>query len=93
MGRKYRKFYHAKKSAATSDNASTTEYSSPTVGLQDQIFTFGKAKDSAKFKVLKEELGRQFATQTLNNGADSARAFETSKDTVYIKPSEPSLPT
>ena len=54
MGRKYRKFYHAKKPATTSDTMRTTEYRVPTVSLEDQVFTFGKAKDAAKFEVVKE---------------------------------------
>ena len=49
MGRKYRKFYYAKKLAATYATTSTTEYRAPTVGLEDQVFTFGKAKDISKF--------------------------------------------
>ena len=82
MGRKDRKFYHAKKSAATSDTKSTTEYRSLTVGLEDQVFTFGKTKDAAKFEVVKEELGKNFSNQTCNNVADATRAFETSKESV-----------
>ena len=52
-----------------------------------------KAKDAAKFEVMKEELVKHFATQTWNNGADVARAFETLKEPVYIEPNEPPLPT
>ena len=54
MGRKDRKFYHAKNSAATSDTTSTTEYRAPTVGLEDHVFTFGKGRDATKFEVVKE---------------------------------------
>ena len=71
MGRKDRKFYYAKKSAETSASMSTTEYHTPTVGLEDQVFNFGKEKDAAKFEVVKEELGKKFATQTWNNGDDA----------------------
>ena len=95
MGRNNRKLYHAKKPAAAeaSDNTSTTDYRAPTFGLEDQFFTFGKAKYAAKFEVVKEELGKQFSTQTWNDGDDSARAFETSKDPVYIDPTDPPLTT
>ena len=93
MVRKDRNFYHAKKSAATSATTSTTDYRYPTVGLEDQIFIFGKAKDASKLEVVKEELGKHFATQTWNNGSDYLRAFETSKESIYIKPNEPPLPT
>ena len=92
MGRKDRKIYHAKKLSVTSTTTSTPEYCAPTVGLEDQVFNFGKAKDSAKLKVVKEELGKHFFTQTWNNVDDDARSFETSKDPVYIEPNEPPLP-
>ena len=49
MNRKDGNFYHTKKLAATSANTSTTEYRAPTVDLEDQVFTFGKSKDAAKF--------------------------------------------
>ena len=61
--------------------------------MDDQIFTFGKKKYAAKFEVVKEEQGKNFPTQTWNNGSDAARAFDTSKEPVYIKPNEPPLPT
>ena len=83
MGRKDRNFYHAKNLAVTYSTTSTTEYRAPTVGLEDQVFTFGKAKDATKFEVVKEELGKYFDTQTLNNGDDDAWAFDTSKEQVY----------
>ena len=58
MRRKDRRFYHSKKSTATSYTMSMMEYRDTTVGLEDQIFTFGKAKGAAKFEVVKEELGK-----------------------------------
>ena len=85
-------YYHDKKSAVTSDILSTTQYCAPTVGLEDNIFTFGKTKDTAKFKLVKDKLGKNFATQTWNNVADAARAFDTSKESVYIEPNEPHFP-
>ena len=51
MGKPNRKFYHVKNPAAAvaSATTSTTEYRAPTVGLEHQVFTFGKARDAAKF--------------------------------------------
>ena len=92
MGRKDKKLDHAKKSAETFSTTSMNEYRAPTFVLEDQVFTFGKAKYAAKLEVLKEELGKCFSNQTWNNGADDARAFETSKEPVYHKPNEPPLP-
>ena len=66
-------FYHAKKpaAAAVSDTTIKIEYCAPTVGLEDQVLTFGKAKDASMFEIVKEELGKHFSTQTWNNGADA----------------------
>ena len=72
---------------------STTEYRAPTVSLEDQVFTFGWAKDDAKLELVKQELGKYDTTQTWNNGAEAARAFETSKEPVNIKPIDPPFPT
>ena len=63
-----------------------------TVRMSDQVFNFGKAKDAAKFEVVKEELGKHFVTQIWNNRADAARAFETLKEPVFIEPNDPPLP-
>ena len=49
MGRKDRKFYHAKNLAETSSTTRRTEYRDPTADLEDQVFNFCKAKDAAKF--------------------------------------------
>ena len=42
---------------------------------------------------MKEELGKHFSTQTCNNRSDASRAFDASKEPVYIEPNEPPLPT
>ena len=46
-------FYHAKKpaAAAVSDTTIKIEYCAPTVGLEDQVLTFGKAKDASMFEL------------------------------------------
>ena len=68
MGRKARNgnFYHAKRSASAvpATTTSANEYRAPTVGLEDLVFTIGKTKDAARFEVVKEELGKHFATQS-----------------------------
>ena len=40
----------------------TNTFRAPTVGLEDKIFTIGTTADAAKFEVVKEELGKHFAT-------------------------------
>ena len=56
---------------------SATEYRAPTFGLEYQVFTIGSTKDADKFELEKEQLGKQFATQSWSDGADAAMAFET----------------
>eukprot|EP00957_Ditylum_brightwellii_P076070 5782245-Ditylum_brightwellii.AAC.1 len=49
--------------ATKSPGISEKEYRAPTVGLEDKIFTVGTTADAAKFEIVKEELGKHFATQ------------------------------
>ena len=64
MGRyQYRR---ARRPAATepAPAPSATDYREPTVRLEDQVFTIGSTKDTAKFELVKEELGKHFATKS-----------------------------
>ena len=54
----------------------TNAFRAPTVGLEDKIFTIGTTADAAKFEIVKEELGKHFATQSWNDGVDAAQAFD-----------------
>ena len=56
------------------------------------VFTIGKTKDAARFEVVKEELGKHFATQSWSDAADAARAFKILVEPVYTEPEEPVLP-
>ena len=71
---------------------SATDYQAPTVGLEDQVFTIGSMKDAAKFELVKEELGKHFATQYWSDGADAAMTFETLTEPMYDEPAEPVIP-
>ena len=84
----------ARRPAATepSPSPSVTEYRAPTVGLEDQVFTIGSTEDAAKFELVKEELGKQFATQSWSYGAEAAMAFETLNEPIYDEPAEPVFP-
>jgi hypothetical protein len=60
--------------------------------LEDKIFTVGTTADAAKFEIMKEELGKHFATQPWSDGADAVMAFETLTEPSYIEPWEPDIP-
>ena len=72
--------------------ADTNEFRAPTVGLEDKIFTIGTTADAAKFEVVKEELGKHFATQPWSDGADAVMAFESLTEPSYDEPEEPDFP-
>ena len=60
--------------------------------MEDKIFTIGTTADTAKFEVVKEELGKHFATQSWSDGADAAMAFESLTEPSYDEPEEPDIP-
>ena len=66
--------------------SSATEYRAPTVGLEGQIFKIGSTKDAAKFELVKEELGKHFATQSWSDEGNAAMAFETLTKPMYDEP-------
>ena len=60
--------------------------------MEYQVFTIGSTKDAAKFELVKEGLGKHFATQSWSYGADAAMAFETLTEPMYDEPAEPVIP-
>ena len=83
-----------RRSAATESAPapSATEYRAPTVVLEDQVFTIGSTKDAAKSELVKEELGKHFATQSWSDGAGAAMEFQTLTEPMYDEPAEPVIP-
>ena len=72
--------WRARRSAPQAEpavKADTNEFRAPTVELEDKIFTIGTTADAAKFEVVKEELGKHFATQSWSDGVDASMSFDT----------------
>ena len=46
----------------------TKEYLAPTIGLEDKAFMIGSTMYAVRFEVVKEELGKHFATQSWSDG-------------------------
>ena len=88
--------WRARRSAAQAEPAGkvadTNEYQAPTVGLEDKIFMIGTTANGETFEVVKEELGKYFATQAWSDWADAAMAFETLTEPSYDEPKEPDIP-
>ena len=70
----------------------TNTFQAPTVGLEDKNFTISTTADAAKFEVVKEELGKHFATQSWSDGVDAAMSFDTLTEPSYHEQEEPEFP-
>ena len=64
----------------------------PTVGLEDEIFTIDNTMDAARFEVVKEELGKHFATHPWSDGANATMTFETLTEPSYNEPEKLDIP-
>ena len=87
--------WRARRSAPQAEpavKADTNEFQAPTVGLEYKIFTIGTTADAAKFEVVKEKLGKHFATQSWSDGVDAAIVFDTLTELSYHEPEEPYFP-
>ena len=73
-------------------NSDTNAFRAPTVGLEEKIFTIGTTAAAAKFEVVKEELGKHFATQSWSDGVDNVVAFDTLTEPSYHEPDQPEFP-
>jgi len=92
QNRRYRRPTAQAESTAKALDAKEEEYRALTVGLEDKIFTVGTTTDAAKFEMVKDELGKHFATQPWSDGADAAMAFESLTEPLYLEPQEPDIP-
>eukprot|EP00957_Ditylum_brightwellii_P068599 5208165-Ditylum_brightwellii.AAC.1 len=63
QNRRFRQPAVQTETSTKSQGISEIEYRAPTVGLEDKIFIVGTTADTAKFEIVKEELGKHFATQ------------------------------
>ena len=87
--------WRARRSAPQAEptvKADTNEFWPPTVGLEDKIFTIGATANTVKFEVVKEIMGKYFATQPSSGGADAAMVFESLTKPSYDEPEEPNFP-
>ena len=89
MGKRY---YGKKKPAEAGGSTTATSHKARTPGLEDVVFTFGKAKDAAVFENTKDQLVRYVATQSWKHASDASRALETLTAPRYTEPPEPAMP-
>jgi hypothetical protein len=92
QNRRFRRPAVQAESAKKTLDASEKEYHAPTIRLEDKISTVGTTADAAKFEMVKEELGKHFATQPWSDGANAAMAFKTLTEPLYLEPREPDIP-
>ena len=89
MGRR-KKFYGKKGGAEVT--TTSTRHKAKTPGLEDVVFTFGKAKDAAMFETTKGEMVKYVGVQSWRGAADAALALETLVKLNYVEPAKPAPP-
>ena len=62
MGKKFKRKQWAAGGTGSLGGAGTTKFTAPTSGLEDVFFTWGTAKDAAKFEDAVSNLARRVGT-------------------------------
>ena len=70
----------------------STNHKAKTPGLEDVVFTFGKAKDAAVIETTKSEIVEYVGVQSWRGAAGAALALETLVKLSYVEPAKPAPP-
>ena len=73
-----------------SPGGSTVKFTAPTSGLEDVYFTWGTAKDAAKFEDTVSKLARHVGTSPWPQSSVASKAMSTLRSPVF---EEPAIPT
>ena len=73
-----------------SPGGSTVKFTAPTSGLEDVFFTWGTAKDAAKFEDTVSKLARHVGTSPWPQSSVASKAMSTLKRPEF---QEPTIPT
>ena len=69
--------------------ACTTKFTAPTSGLEDAFFTWGTAKDAAKFEDMVSKLARHVGTSPWPQPSVASKAMSTLKSPEFEEPAFP----
>ena len=72
-----------------SPGGATVKFTAPTSGLEDVVFTWGTAKDAAKFEDTVSELARHVGTSLWPQSSVASKAMSTLKSPEFQEPTIP----
>ena len=91
MGKKYKRKQRAVGGAGSPGGAGTgtTKFTAPTSGIEDVFFTWGTAKDAAKFKDTVSKLARPVGTSPWPQSLVTSKAMSTLRTPEFEEPAVP----
>ena len=90
MGKRFKRMQRAAGGTGSSGGAGTVKFTAPTSGLEDVFFTWGTAKDTAKFEDTVSKLARHVGTSPWPQSSVASKAMSTLRSPEF---EEPSIPT
>ena len=90
MGKRFKRKQRAADGTRSPGVAGTVNFTAPTSGLEDVFFTWGTAKDAAKFEDTVSKLARHVGTSPWPQSSVASKAMTTLKSPEF---EEPSIPT
>ena len=89
MGKKYKRKQRAVGGAGSPGGTGTTKFTAPTSGLEDVFFTWGTAKDAAKFENAVSKLARHVGTSPWSQFLVASKAMSTLRNPEFVEPTIP----
>ena len=90
MGKRFKRKQRAADGTRSPGVAGTVNFTAPTSGLEDVFFTWGTAKDAAKFEDTVSKLARHVGTSPWPQSSVASKAMSTLKSPEF---QEPTIPT
>ena len=88
-GKKYKRKQRAVGRTGSPGGAVTTKFTAPTLGLEDVFFTWGTAKDAAKFEDTVSKLARHVGTSPWPQSSVASKAMSTLRTPEFEEPTVP----
>ena len=75
--------------ASSATTTSKTKYKAPTSGLEEVVFTWGTARDAAKYEEVKSELSHHVGVQSWKHATETSKAMAGLEKPGFTKPIRP----
>ena len=89
MGKRFKRKQRAAGGTGSSGGAGTVKFTAPTSGLEDVFFTWGTAKDAAKFEETVSKLARHVGTSPWPQSSVASKAMSTLRSPEFVEPTIP----